>query len=253
MEGYVNPQLPLKMYTKYKKCDVDLTRFLISFLEKRLTKKGEPFKFSPPAPLHPWYEDFGKLRRSMKVDARYLGAMIRWCFESSDFWKNVVRSPDNLRKNFEKIQLQMEAPKALTTFQKKRASIDEFYDEVSENVSRGTLSEEQFSFGMKVLLSCGGPNVDTQTLQVWYEMLSDLDFRLYGKAIKRICVEEESIQTLNLVQKIREVYSTIRIEEKRLKPANNQPWIEDYKKNPQNYGCPDETRAKIRLLTKGIG
>lgn len=241
------------MSIEYMKCDVDLTRFLISFLEKRLTKKGEPFKFSPPDPLHPWYKDFCKLRRSMKVDARYLGAMIRWCFESSDFWKNVVRSPDNLRKNFEKIQSQMEAPKGLTTFQKKRASIDEFYDEVSENVSRGTLSEEQFSFGMKLLLSCGGPNVDTQTLQVWYEMLSDLDFRLYGKAIKRICVEEESIQTLNLVQKIRQVYSAIRIEEKRLKPANNQPWIADQKLHPENYGCPEETRAKIRLLTKGIG
>ena len=243
------------MSTKFLKCDVDLTDFLIAFLAKKKTKDGEPYKFTPPNPLHPWYHDFRKMRTALKVEPQYIGAMIRWCFERNDFWGSVVRSPANLRKNFHKIQAQMEAPKAMTTFQKKRAAIDDYVIE-SSDVSCGTLTLKAFSFGLKVLLSCGGPNVDSETLTVWYEMLKDLNPDFYGKAIQHICVTEESIQTLNLVQKIRLVHNSLRFESKRLRLAQSgsqQPWIQEYKEHPERFGMPDEIRKQIRLLTKAIG
>lgn len=244
------------MSLKYLKCDVDLTRFLIAYLEKGLTKKGEPFKWSAPDPLHPWYRDFAKLRKSRNVEAQYLAGMLRWVFEKSDFWNTVIRSPDSLKKHFEKIQSQMEAPRNLTTFEKKRASIDDYFHETAENVSRGTLTNKQFSFGMKVLLSCGGPNVDTDTLAVWYRMLSDLDPVYFDQAIQHICKNEESPQTLNMVQKIRELHDTLRGEAKRLKSAeksSKMPWIQDRKDHPERYMSPEELKTKIRALTKVIG
>lgn len=242
------------MSKKFQKCDVDLTRFLISYLEKRRTKTGEPFKWAPPNPLHPWYEAFSRLRKSKKVDSEYLAGMIRWAFEKSGFWHTVIRSPDNIKKNFDKIQAQMEAPKAMTTFEKKRSAVDDYQYETSDIVSRGTLPNDQFTFGMKILLSCGGPNIDTQTLAVWYKMLSDLKPRYFSLAIEQICKEEESIATLNIVQKIRESHDHFQRQHRRsLNQKKLLSHVEEQKKFPERFGCPEETRKQIRLLTKRIG
>ena len=242
---------------RYLRCDVDLYEFLMSFLEKRKKKNGEPMLLKVPKNPAIWYKEFAGIRNACKVDAPYIAGMIRWCFERSDFWGSVVASPNGLRKNFEKIDLQMQKPKALSTFEKKRSAVDDYHqDTVDPIVSHGTLSKDQFSIGIKVLLSCGGPNIDTQTLGVWHTMLADLTPEFYDKAIYHICQTEESPQTLNIVQKIREVHNVLRKDGNRLKLLESPRAVtlaEEYKAHPERFCNAEESREQLRLLTKAIG
>ena len=59
-----------------------------------------------------------------------------------------------------------------------------------------------FSKGLKVFLSLGGPNPDTDTLKVWFGMLRDVHGQDYGKAVVDICKTNTDLGRINFVAEV---------------------------------------------------
>lgn len=73
---------------------------LLSFFNKKLHEQKPDFKF--PKNLKKWRETFDLMIRVDKRDPKKLKAMIEWIRKDS-FWKSIVLSPENLRKNYDRI------------------------------------------------------------------------------------------------------------------------------------------------------
>ena len=72
------------------------------------------------------------------------------------------------------------------------------------------MTRQQFQAGLKVFFSCGGPNVDEKTLEVWYRMLANLHPEDFEKAILGICQEIKELGRINFIAEVKERSATHR-------------------------------------------
>ena len=66
------------------------------------------------------------------------------------------------------------------------------------------LSKSDFGRGMTIFNSCGGPNADPETMEVWYQFLKDLDPFFFREAIKDLITKEKNLGPINFVAEILE-------------------------------------------------
>lgn len=64
------------------------------------------------------------------------------------------------------------------------------------------LSKDNFTKGMAIFFSCGGPNPDVLTLKVWHQMLCRIEPKDFQDAIMALCQEEKELGSINFVAEI---------------------------------------------------
>lgn len=64
------------------------------------------------------------------------------------------------------------------------------------------MEASQFQTGLKVLLSCGGPNPDEQTIEVWFRMLGHVHPVDFEKAVMDICQNNKDLGRINFVAEV---------------------------------------------------
>jgi len=84
------------------------------------------------------------------------------------------------------------------------------------------LSRNDFQKGLKVFRSCGGPNLDTQTIEVWYRMLNNLERVDFEGAVMAFCVEEKDLGFKNFVAEISQRAKFLSDRRKRNEKFNNK-------------------------------
>lgn len=66
----------------------------------------------------------------------------------------------------------------------------------------GSMTRDDFRLGVKILLSCGGPDVDKETLEVWFRMLRGFTGQEFSKAVTDLCQTEKYLHKINIVAEI---------------------------------------------------
>ena len=56
--------------------------------------------------------------------------------------------------------------------------------------------------GLKIFLSCGGPNPDEETLEVWFRMLKDVHPQDFENAVLDICRKTKDMGRVNFVAEV---------------------------------------------------
>ena len=64
------------------------------------------------------------------------------------------------------------------------------------------MEASQFQTGLKVFLSCGGPNPDEQTIEVWFRMLRGVHPVDFEKAVMDICQNNLDLGRINFVAEV---------------------------------------------------
>lgn len=100
---------------EYKKYSPDSDEFRLSNLLYGLIKKNNP-KFKEPN-LDNWCGHVDKMLRIDKRSVDDIEAVIRWC-QQDDFWHKNILSTDKLRKQFDKLYMNMPKDKKVIPFKK---------------------------------------------------------------------------------------------------------------------------------------
>ena len=99
----------LNSKSKVKKIYVEgETPYDLSLLLLNEIKKNKPDFLEPNLQL--WAKDFEKMLRIDKRGHRRIPEVIRWC-QQDDFWQSNILSPSKLRKQFDKLEMQMNRPR----------------------------------------------------------------------------------------------------------------------------------------------
>ena len=97
--------------------------------------------------------------------------------------------------------------------------------------------------GLKVLLSCpGAPNPDVSSIEVWYELLKEVNPEDFREAVLTLCRESVELWKVNFIAVIilkAEELAKVRISEANKKTLNDQ--IEEWKKD----AAPQEEQEKF--------
>lgn len=96
--------------------------------------------------------------------------------------------------------------------------------------------------GLKIFLSCGGPNPDEQTIEVWFRMLGNVHPEDFEKAVLDICRVNKDLGRINFVAEVLEwvkihQHNRLQVEsraERQLPPKDRVP-IEDLKKLVKDF------------------
>lgn len=113
------------------------------------------------------------------------------------------------------------------------------------------MTREHFQAGLKIFFSCGGPNVDEQTLEVWYRMLANIHPEDFEKAILDLCQEEKELGRINFVAEVKDRSGSHRRQREsklaqnaRMLPPKDMIPIEDLRKFCKDFN------AKLKEVPK---
>lgn len=90
-----------KEYNSPNSEEFRLSSLLLNLIKERRSNLKEPN-------LHKWCEHFNKLIRLDNRTPGEIERVIRWC-QRNNFWQNNILSPDKLRKQYDKLAMQMDA------------------------------------------------------------------------------------------------------------------------------------------------
>ena len=64
------------------------------------------------------------------------------------------------------------------------------------------MTKEQFAKGLLIFYSCGGPNPDEATLNVWYQLIKDITGYFYQESIINLVKTEKNLGYINFPYEI---------------------------------------------------
>jgi len=89
------------------------------------------------------------------------------------------------------------------------------------------LTQNQFQQGIKIFRSCGGPKLDTQTIEIWYRMLARLEPKDFEGAIMALCEEVTEMGSINFVAEIKQRARILADRRKRFQAGRSNNLLSD--------------------------
>jgi len=88
------------------------------------------------------------------------------------------------------------------------------------------LTQNQFQQGIKIFRSCGGPKLDTQTIEIWFRMLARLEPPDFEGAIMALCEEVTEMGSINFVAEIKQRARILAERRKRMQAGSSDNLLE---------------------------
>jgi len=111
------------------------------------------------------------------------------------------------------------------------------------------MEPDEFALGCKVFFSCGGPRIDDETLDVWWQALRNINRDDFMNAVLDIIKQsDESLGFINFVGEV-----TSRAATYRRRRVNQVIPAERQLKPGETYISKQELKAFIKGFTKSLG